>query len=110
MRFFEFAEMTPVTCESLTEPVRRPRSLKRREGFPIMRIVSAIVMCATLLVAACQTQDPYTGEEKTSHATRGAVLGGLLGAGIGALTNTSHGNQAARNALIGAGIGALAGA
>jgi len=75
-----------------------------------MRIATAIMICAALVLAACQTKDPYTGEEKTSHATRGAVLGGLLGAGIGALTNTSSGNQAAKNALIGAGIGALAGA
>ncbi|MBI1214080.1 MAG: OmpA family protein [Alphaproteobacteria bacterium] len=67
----------------------------------------AAVVCAALLVSACQTRDPYTGEEKTSHATRGAVIGGLAGAGIGALTNR---HQAGRNALIGAGIGALAGA
>jgi outer membrane protein OmpA-like peptidoglycan-associated protein len=64
------------------------------------------VVCAALLLAGCQTRDPYTGEEKTSHATRGAVIGGLAGAGIGALTNR---RQAGRNALIGAGIGALAG-
>src|SRR6185436_12812810 len=65
------------------------------------------VVCAALLLAGCQTRDPYTGDEKTSHATRGAVIGGLAGAGIGALTNR---HQAGRNALIGAGIGALAGA
>lgn len=74
-----------------------------------MRIAIAVVTCATLMLGACQTQNPYTGETETSNATRGAVIGGLLGAGVGALTNTSHGNQAARNALIGAGIGALAG-
>jgi len=67
----------------------------------------ASVVLAALFVAGCQTQDPYTGEEKTSHATRGAVIGGLAGAGIGALTNR---HQAGRNALIGAGVGALAGA
>ena len=74
-----------------------------------MRKAIAFVTCAALMLGACQTQDPYTGEQKTSHATRGAILGGLLGAGVGALTNTSSGKQAARNALIGAGIGALAG-
>jgi outer membrane protein OmpA-like peptidoglycan-associated protein len=74
-----------------------------------MRRAIAVITCAALLLGACQTQDPYSGEEKTSHATRGAILGGLLGAGVGALTNTSSGKQAARNALIGAGIGALAG-
>jgi outer membrane protein OmpA-like peptidoglycan-associated protein len=74
-----------------------------------MRKIVAAVISAAFLLGACQTQDPYTGEQKTSHATRGAIIGGLLGAGVGALTNTSSGKQAARNALIGAGIGALAG-
>lgn len=74
-----------------------------------MRKLIAVAMVATLALAGCQTQDPYTGEQKTSHATRGAIFGALGGAAIGALTNTSSGKQAARNALIGAGIGALAG-
>jgi outer membrane protein OmpA-like peptidoglycan-associated protein len=74
-----------------------------------MRKVIAIVIAAAFALGACQTQDPYTGEQKTSHATRGAIFGALGGAAIGALTNTSSGKQAARNALIGAGIGALAG-
>jgi len=65
---------------------------------------------AALLLAACTTTDPYTGEERTSHATEGALIGAIGGAIIGALTNTSDGDQMARNALIGAGIGALAGA
>lgn len=67
----------------------------------------AAIVCAALLVAGCQTKDPYTGEQQTSNATRGAIIGGIAGAGIGALTNR---HQAGRNALIGAGIGALAGA
>jgi len=64
---------------------------------------------AAVLLAACTTTDPYTGEERTSRATQGAVIGALGGAIVGALTNTSSGEQAAKNALIGAGIGALAG-
>jgi len=64
---------------------------------------------AAVVLAACTTTDPYTGEQRTSHATQGAVIGALGGAVVGALTNTSSGNQAAKNALIGAGIGALAG-
>jgi outer membrane protein OmpA-like peptidoglycan-associated protein len=74
-----------------------------------MRKFIAVAIAAALVLAGCQTQDPYTGEQKTSHATRGAIFGALGGAAIGALTNTSSGKQAARNALIGAGIGALAG-
>lgn len=68
--------------------------------------ILAPLACVGVLLAGCQTRDPYTGEEKTSHATRGAIIGGLAGAGIGALTNR---HQSGRNALIGAGIGALAG-
>lgn len=74
-----------------------------------MRIYISLAVCSTIFVAGCQTQDPYTGEEKTSHTTRGATMGAVGGAIIGALTNTSSGKQAARNALIGAGVGALAG-
>lgn len=74
-----------------------------------MRKAIALIISAAFLLGACQTQDPYTGEQKTSHATRGAIFGALGGAAIGALTNTSSGKQAARNALIGAGVGALVG-
>ena len=75
-----------------------------------MRRLMAVAIAAALVLAGCQTQDPYTGEQKTSHATRGAIVGALGGAAIGALTNTSSGKQASRNALIGAGVGALVGA
>lgn len=75
-----------------------------------MRKLVAVTVIAALALAGCATSDLYTGEQKTSHTTRGAVIGGLLGAGVGALTNTSSGKQSARNAMIGAGIGALAGA
>ncbi len=68
-----------------------------------------LVVAAGMMLAGCSTTDPYTGERQTSNTTRGAVIGGLLGAAVGALTNTSSGEQAARNALIGAGVGALAG-
>lgn len=73
-----------------------------------MKKVLTMVAAASML-AACTTADPYTGEQRTSHATEGAIIGALGGAIIGALTNTSDSDQMARNALIGAGIGALAG-
>ena len=74
-----------------------------------MRIAIALATSAAFLVAGCQTQNAYTGEPQTSNATRGAVLGGIGGATIGALTHTSNGRQAARNALNGAGVGVLVG-
>ena len=74
-----------------------------------MKKFTLLAGALALVVAGCQTTDPYTGQAKTSNATWGAVIGALGGAAAGALTNTSHGNQAAKNAMIGAGIGALAG-
>lgn len=74
-----------------------------------MKKLTMLAGAAALMLAGCQTTDPYTGQAKTSNATWGAVIGALGGAAVGALTNTSHGNEAAKNALIGAGIGALAG-
>ncbi len=75
----------------------------------MLKKIIGLALGAALIVSGCTTTDPYTGEQKTSKATKGAMLGALGGAIVGALTNTSSGKQAARNALIGAGIGALAG-
>jgi len=69
------------------------------------KYAAAGILCA-FTAAGCTTTNPYTGEQQTSNATRGAVIGAAGGAVVGALTNR---NQAGRNALIGAGIGALAG-
>jgi outer membrane protein OmpA-like peptidoglycan-associated protein len=69
---------------------------------------TALIVSAAFLLAGCQTQNAYTGEQQTSEATQGALIGGLAGAALGALTKT-RGKGALNNALIGAGIGALAG-
>ena len=73
-------------------------SLKTRAGRPLS------AGCLALILAACQTTDPYTGEQKTSNATKGAAIGAATGAVLGAL----RGDR--KSAAIGAGIGALAGA
>ena len=67
--------------------------------------------CAGLMsaLAACQTIDPYTGETKTSNATRGAAIGAAAGALVGAISGDNN-KERRKNAAIGAGIGALAGA
>lgn len=75
-----------------------------------MKRILVTVILSAFVLAGCQTVNPYTGQPETANATRGAIIGGLIGAGVGALTNTSSGRQSARNALIGAGVGALAGA
>lgn len=71
---------------------------------PQTMLVVALAACVG--TAACQTENAYTGEKQTSKAAKGAVIGGLGGAAVGALTNK---NQRGKNALIGAGIGAAVG-
>ena len=68
----------------------------------------AITVCTMLAVPACKTIDAYTGEEKTSSATKGAAIGAAVGAVLGIATSSDKKDRK-RNALIGAGLGALAG-
>ena len=71
------------------------------------KIIFAITFAA-VFAGGCKTLDPYTREEQTSQATKGA----LIGASIGAVAGLISGDDAVerrQHALIGAGIGALAG-
>ncbi len=74
------------------------------------KIIMTGAATATLLVAACTTTDPYTGQQVRNNTGTGAIAGAVGGAILGYLTNTSNSEQGRRNALIGAGVGALAGA
>jgi len=67
-------------------------------------------LAVSLLVAvsACTTLDPYTREEKTSNAAKGAGIGAATGAAIGLLTGDDSAERKKR-ALILAGAGAVAG-
>jgi len=58
-------------------------------------------------LTGCTTLDPYTGEQKTSRATQGALIGAAAGAVIGNVTGS---RDRTKRAMIGAGIGALGGA
>jgi outer membrane protein OmpA-like peptidoglycan-associated protein len=70
-----------------------------RMPFPI-----TVVLVVSLMLAACQTTNPYTGQQQTSNTAKGAGIGAAAGAVIGALAGGSR-----KSALIGAGIGVLAG-
>jgi outer membrane protein OmpA-like peptidoglycan-associated protein len=61
-----------------------------------------------LVVAGCQTTNPYTGEQQTSKATTGALIGAAAGAAVGAISGDDN-RERRKRAAIGAGIGALAG-
>lgn len=67
--------------------------------------IIASVGATSLLVAACTTTDPFTGQQQVSRTAGGAAIGAAAGAALGTLA----GGDDRRNALIGAGIGALAG-
>ena len=71
------------------------------------RGVGALVATATVLVG-CTTLDPYTREEKTSAATKGALIGAAAGAVVG-LVSGDDAVERRQRALILAGVGALAG-
>ncbi|MFT5032388.1 MAG: outer membrane protein OmpA-like peptidoglycan-associated protein [Bermanella sp.] len=62
-----------------------------------------------LVVAGC-TIDPYTGEKKTSNTAKGAGLGALAGAAIGAMTAGGDKNHSIKQGILaGAAVGAGAG-
>lgn len=68
----------------------------------------AVCAAAATLAVGCQTLDPYTGEAKTSTATKGAAIGAGAGAVLGILTGDDS-KERRNRALIGAGVGAIAG-
>ncbi|KEF31480.1 Outer membrane lipoprotein omp16 precursor [Marinobacter nitratireducens] len=70
------------------------------------KTILALTM-ATVTLGGCMTYDPYTGEEKTSNATTGSIIGALGGAAIGAATSSK--SDRGKGALIGAASGAAIG-
>jgi len=75
---------------------------------PIARNAWISLTVVACVLSACTTLDPYTREEKTSNAAKGAAIGAAAGAAIGLITGDDSAERKKR-ALIGAGIGALAG-
>ena len=72
------------------------------------RRIGVLCIAASVAVSACTTLDPYTGEEQTSRAQRGAIIGAVSGAVAGLITGDSS-MERKKRALVGAGLGALAG-
>jgi outer membrane protein OmpA-like peptidoglycan-associated protein len=68
-----------------------------------------LALVAAMTVAGCQTTDAYTGEKKVNNTSKGAGIGALAGAVLGAATGDNS-KERRKRALIGAGVGALAGA
>jgi len=72
----------------------------------LVRDSGVALLLAALLggTAACTTTNPYTGEQEVTKTTKGAGMGALGGAILGAIAGDNR-----KSILIGAGIGALAG-
>ena len=77
--------------------------MNTRKSLPALGIALLVV------VTGCTTLDPYTREEKTSNATRGAAIGAATGAVIGLITGDDSAERKKRALILG-GVGALAGA
>lgn len=63
-----------------------------------------------LLLGACTSLNPYTGQTQVSNTTGGALIGAGGGAVAGGVIASATGADARIGALIGAGVGALTGA
>ncbi len=72
------------------------------------RNLTGLIAVSFVLLSACTTLDPYTQQEKTSNAAKGAMIGAAAGAAVGLLTGDDSAERKKR-ALIGAGVGGLAG-
>ena len=77
---------------------------------PSRTVTPGLILSTTLTVAlaACTTLDPYSGEEKTSNATKGAAIGAAVGVAAGLITGDDS-SERKKRALILGGAGAIAG-
>ena len=75
-----------------------------------MKRIIALSLATTLLLAGCQTTNPYSGEQETAKSTKYAGLGAVAGALVGAAIDGKDGALAGALAggLAGAGYGAYA--
>lgn len=69
---------------------------------------SVLVLAAAVAVTGCTTVNPYTREDQTSKAVKGAAIGAAVGVVAGLVTGDDSRDRRKR-ALIGAGVGAIAG-
>jgi len=73
-----------------------------------IRVLRLAVIGTAVIAGGCKTLEPYTGDEQTSKATRGALIGAAAGAVVG-LVSGDDAVERRQRALIGAGVGAIAG-
>ena len=70
-----------------------------------------LIVGAALLLSACVSTDPFTGEQKASNTAKGAGIGAVAGAVLGAATASKNDREkailtgAAAGAALGGGVG-----
>ncbi len=69
---------------------------------------TAALIIAAAVTTGCTTINPYTGEQQTSKAVKGAAIGAGVGAVVGIISGDNS-RERRKRALIGAGVGAVAG-
>lgn len=69
----------------------------------------AIAVTVVLIGSACTTVNPYTREDQTSKAVKGAAIGAAVGAVAGIISGDDS-RERRKRALIGAGVGGITGA
>ena len=74
-----------------------------------MRLLLSAAICGAVALSGCTTQDPYTGQSRTSKTAEGAGIGALAGAVLGAATG-GNAEQRRKRALEGAALFGVAGA
>ncbi|GHG84859.1 OmpA family protein [Pseudodonghicola xiamenensis] len=72
-----------------------------------LKTSTAVTLCAAVLLGACTDTQLLSSNDPNAKTKNGALIGGLLGAGIGAVSNSSHKTTAV---LGGAAVGTILGA
>ncbi len=70
-------------------------------------VVKAVLGCSLMVLAGCQTTNPYSNESQNAKATNGALIGAIAGAAIGVASSSR--SDRGKGALIGAASGAALG-
>ena len=74
-------------------------------------VIISMVAAMTASLSGCKTLDAYTGEEKTSSATKGGAIGATIGAVIGYVSAKDKSSRERRKAILAGGaIGGVSGA
>ena len=83
---------------------------KALENISMKKLIITICTVGILMLAGCETFDPYTGDKKTSNTAKGAGIGAGVGVVLAYLSNRKKDSKTRKRKMLqAAGIGAIAG-